>query len=221
MRNLRQSIRTIIREFSNENMTSDTDLILYHGSNNHKIYDKLFDNQFYTVNDYIASNYAYNFGGLVYEVKVSNLNPFELKGYHRFRESEKYDEMVENSKPKVEEVKQEVKPKEEEVKKEIKEEIKPKEEVKPIKKKKVIKKIVYHEASSSDSDDADEVEYVKVKKTNQKKKETIDKPTQPQQNTNNNSYSNLLYESSIDNLKNRMMNERAKMLVMSVLPNYG
>ena len=94
MRDLRQSIRTIIREFSNEKITSDTDLILYHGSNNHKIYDKLFDNQFYTVNDYIASNYAYNFGGLMYEVKVSNLNPFELKGYHRFRESEKYDEMV-------------------------------------------------------------------------------------------------------------------------------
>ena len=44
---------------------------------------------------------------------------------------------------------------------------------------------------------------------------------QPQQQNINNSYSNLLYESSIDNLKNRMMNERAKMLVMSVMPNYG
>ena len=35
---------------------------------------------------------------------------------------------------------------------------------KTIKKKKVIKKIVYQEASSSDSDEADEIEYVKVKK---------------------------------------------------------
>ena len=100
----------------------------------------------------------------------------------------------------------------------MKEEVKPKEEeIKPIKKKKIIKKIVYQEASSSDSDDADEVEVVKVKKNKNKK---VEEKPQPQQN-NNNSYSNLLYESSIDNLKNRMMNERAKMLVMSVMPNYG
>ena len=45
---------------------------------------------------------------------------------------------------------------------------------------------------------------------------------QPQpQNNNNNSYSNLLYEASVDKLKNRMMDERAKMLIMSVLPSYG
>ncbi len=43
---------------------------------------------------------------------------------------------------------------------------------------------------------------------------------QRQQNINN-SYSNLLYDASIDNLKNRMMNERAKSLIMSVMPNYG
>ena len=57
---------------------------------------------------------------------------------------------------------------------------------------------------------------VKVKKQS-KKKETIEH--KPQQNDNN-SYSNLLYESSIDNLKNRMMNERARNVVMSVMPNY-
>ena len=136
--------------------------------------------------------------------------------------------MIENSKPKVEEDK----PKEEIVKKEIKVEDKPKDqphsgdmpsgrEVKPIKKKKIIKKIVYQEASSSDSDDADEVEVVKVKKQSKNKIIHVDKPQPQSQNNNNNSYSNLLYESSIDNLKNRMMNERAKMLVMSVLPNYG
>ena len=37
----------------------------------------------------------------------------------------------------------------------------------------------------------------------------------------NNSYSNLLYESSVDKLKTRMMNERARNLIMSVMPNYG
>ena len=141
-------------------------------------------------------------------------------------EKQKVDEIKE-VKPKVEEVK----PKVEEVK-----EVKPKEEVKPIKKKKVIKKIVYQEASSSDSDDADEVvrydprsgsyhplrEVVKVKKQS-KKKETIEhkQPPPSQQQNINNSYSNLLYEASVDKLKNRMMDERAKHLIMSVMPNYG
>ena len=53
-----------------------------------------------------------------------------------------------------------------------------------------------------------------------KKKETIEHKTQPQQNINN-SYSNLLYEASVDKLKNRMMDERAKHLIMSVMPSYG
>ena len=103
-------------------------------------------------------------------------------------------------------------------------------------KKKVIKKIVYQEASSSDSDDADEDvrydpqsgsyhplrEVVKVKKQS-KKKETIEhkQPPPSQQQNINNSYSNLLYEASVDKLKNRMMDERAKHLIMSVMPNYG
>ncbi len=72
--------------------------------------------------------------------------------------------MIANSKPTEVEVKPkeiEVKPKEED---KLKEEIKPKEvEIKPIKKTKIIKKIVYQEASSSDSDDANEVEVAKVK----------------------------------------------------------
>jgi hypothetical protein len=94
MKDLKQFIKTTIREFLNETQNNDSNLILYHGSNNRKIYNKFFNEQFYTVNDYIASNYAYNFGGLMYEVKVSNLKPFELKGYHISRESEKYNEMV-------------------------------------------------------------------------------------------------------------------------------
>ena len=64
---------------------------------------------------------------------------------------------------------------------------------------------------------------IKVKKQSKHKNiENVNpqKQSQPQQNINN-SYSNLLYESSIDNLKNRMMNERARNLVMSVMPNYG
>jgi hypothetical protein len=159
----------------------------------------------------------------------------EAKKIQKEQLAKKYDEMIENSKPKEEEVK----PKEEEVKpKEEIKEVKPKEEikeVKPIKKKKIIKKIIYQEASSSDSDDADEVvrydpqsgsyhllrEVVKVKKPQAKNKNNeVEKP-QPQPQNINNSYSNLLYEASVDKLKNRMMDERAKHLIMSVMPNYG
>ena len=153
--------------------------------------------------------------------KANKLKEFEslkeAKKIQKEQLAKKYDEMIENSKPKIEEVK----PKVEEVKPKV-EEVKPKEEtkeIKPIKKKKIIKKIVYQEASSSDSDDADEVEVVKVKKQS-KKKETIEHKNQPQQNINN-SYSNLLYEASVDKSKNRMMDERAKHLIMSVMPSYG
>ena len=165
----------------------------------------------------------------------------EANKIQKEQQAKKYDEMIEKQKleekPKVEE-----KSKVEEKPKVVREDLcamthvvghptpcgkgpptlaeeKPKvEEVKPIKKKKVIKKIVYQEASSSDSDDADKVEVVKVKQQ-PKKKETIEhkQPTQ----TINNSYSNLLYEVSVDKLKNRMMDERAKHLIMSVMPSYG
>src|SRR5690606_42058994 len=83
-----------LKEFLNEGQNNDSNLTLYHGSNNRKPYNKFLNDQFYTVNDYIASTYAYNFGGLMYEVKVSKLKPFELKDYHINRESEKYNEMV-------------------------------------------------------------------------------------------------------------------------------
>ncbi len=143
----------------------------------------------------------------------------EAKKIQKEQLAKKYDEMIENAKPK-----EEVKPKVEEEKpkiEEVKQEVKPKvEEVKPIKKKKVIKKIVYQEASSSDSDDADEVEVVKVKKQSKNKIISVDKPPPPQQNVNH-SYSNLLYEASVDKLKNRFMEERARNLVMSVMPSYG
>ena len=132
----------------------------------------------------------------------------EAKKIQKEQLAKKYDEMIEKQKVEEDKPKVEEKPKVED---------KAKVEDKPIKKKKVIKKIVYHEASSSDSDDADEVEYVKVKKNKNKKVIQEDKI---QQNTNY-SYSNLLYESSVDKLKNRMNEERAKHLIMSVMPNYG
>ena len=169
--------------------------------------------------------------------KVNKLKQIEslkqVKQIQREQLAKQYDEMVANSKPKVEvEVEQKeievVKPKEAVV--QTKEEV-----VKPIKKKKIIKKVVYQEASSSDSDDADEVEVVKVKKQSKNKIIPVEKPTQPPQGWEappghrapppqqivNNSYSNLLYEASVDKLKSRMMDERAKMLIMGVMPSYN
>ena len=108
--------------------------------------------------------------------------------------------------------KEEIKPVEEKPKEKPKE----KEEIKP-KKKKIIKKVIYQEASSSDSDNADEVEIVKVKK----QPKQIKQPEPQQKPLINNSYSNLLYESSIDKLKSRMMEDRAKYLISSVMPSYG
>ena len=129
--------------------------------------------------------------------KVNKLKEIEslkqVKQIQKEQLAKQYDEMIANAKPK--EI--EVKPKEEDKPK--LEEVKPKDEAKPNKKKKIIKKIVYQEASSSDSDDADEVEVVKVKKQSKNKIIPVDKPPPPP--VANNSYSNLLYESSVDKLK--------------------
>jgi len=51
--------------------------ILYHGSDSMKPFIKFKDNQFFSENDYIATTYAFNHGGLLYKVSV-NLNPFEF-----------------------------------------------------------------------------------------------------------------------------------------------
>ena len=134
-----------------------------------------------------------------------------------------YDNMMKENEPKAIEPK--VEPKVEEPKPEPKVEEpkeKPKAEPKPQpqsgglsegRKKKVINKVIYQEASSSDSDGADEVEIVKVKKQSKKP------PPQPKPEPV--TYSNLIYESSIDKLKSRMMDERAKHLVSSLMPQYN
>lgn len=82
-----------IRKSLNES-TNATNLVLWHGSNSRKLIANFYDSQFYTVNDYIAANYAYNFGGLLYEVKVASLNSFELNDYDKDRHPEKYTEMM-------------------------------------------------------------------------------------------------------------------------------
>ena len=94
-----------------------------------------------------------------------------------------------------------------EVKQELKQEAKS-EETKP--KKKVIKQVIkYVEA---DEDDEDEEEEIIITKSKKKEKQNI-KPPEP-------SYNDLLYQSSLERLQTKMMSERAKNIVYSVMPNY-
>lgn len=85
------AIRNFIRKTLNETMS---ELTLLHGSGTRDIITKFNDNQFFTINDYIASNYAYNNGGYLYEVVISSLHPFELKSYHSVRQKEEHDKMI-------------------------------------------------------------------------------------------------------------------------------
>ena len=75
------------------------------------------------------------------------------------------------------------------------------------------------EIEEDDSDGADEVEVVKVKKANKqptgpKREEQEIKKPEP-------SYTNLIYESSLDKMREKLMNERCKYLVTSLMPQYN
>jgi len=98
------------------------------------------------------------------------------------------------------------KPKEEIIK--PKEEIIKPKEIKEPKKKRIIKKIIYEDGSE------DEVEDLRN--------------SQPKQNnkhmtmfSNEDSYSNLVYLSACDKLKEKIQDERTKYLISSLMPNYG
>ena len=81
------------------------------------------------------------------------------------------------------------------------------------KKKRIIKKIVYEDGSEDEIEDLRHVQ------------------PQPQQQPNNNiymkmfsnddSYSNLVYQSACDKLKEKVQDERTKYLIKSLMPNYG
>jgi hypothetical protein len=118
----------------------------------------------------------------------------------------KYDQLQkqkeELTKPK-EEI---IKPKEEIIK--PKEEvIKPK-EIKEPKKKRIIKKIIYEDGSE------DEVEDVRHSEPKQNNKYMT-------MFSNEDSYSNLVYQSACDKLKEKLQDERTKYLISSLMPNYG
>jgi hypothetical protein len=152
--------------------------------------------------------------------KANKIKEFETmkvaKQLQKQELAKQYDEMISNQ-AKPEPPKIEPKP---ETKEEVKTEIK-KEVVKPEKKKKVIKKVIYQEASSSDSDGADEVEIVKVKKSHKQPKQQKENVAPEAPPKKENSYTNLIYESSLDKMRTKMMDERAKYLVNSLMPQYN
>jgi len=94
---------------------------------------------------------------------------------------------------------------------EIKEEIViPKEEKPKIidKKKRVIKKIIYEDGSE---DEVEDLRHIQPKQNNK----------YMSMFENENSYSNLVYQSACDKLKEKLQDERTKYLISSLMPNYG
>ena len=140
-----------------------------------------------------------------------HLENIRVKALERKREiklmkNKQYEEKV--SKLKVEQIEIKEPPKQEEVKKEV--EIKKDEP----KKKKLIKKITRY-VEAADSNDEEEEEEIIVKP----KKKVIEPPLiQPVPKEL--SYNELLYQTSLEKMQNRIMNERAQQLIHNVIPNY-
>jgi hypothetical protein len=88
--------------------------------------------------------------------------------------------------------------------------IKPKEEKPKIieKKKKIIKKIIYEDGSE---DEVEDVRHIQPKQNNK----------YMSMFGNDDSYSNLVYQSACDKLKEKIQDERTKYLISSLMPNYG
>ena len=88
--------------------------------------------------------------------------------------------------------------------------IKPKEEKPKIieKKKRIIKKIIYEDGSE---DEVEDVRHIQPKQNNK----------YMSMFGNDDSYSNLVYQSACDKLKEKIQDERTKYLISSLMPNYG
>ena len=88
--------------------------------------------------------------------------------------------------------------------------IKPKEEKPKIieKKKRNTKKIIYEDGSE---DEVEDVRHIQPKQNNK----------YMSMFGNDDSYSNLVYQSACDKLKEKIQDERTKYLISSLMPNYG
>ena len=102
-----------------------------------------------------------------------------------------------------------IKPVEKEIK-HIEKEIKPieKEVITKDKKKRIIKKIIYEDGSE---DEIEDMRHMHQQQQNNKYMTMF----------NNDSYTNLVYQSACDKLKEKVQDERTKYLIKSLMPNYG
>jgi hypothetical protein len=117
--------------------------------------------------------------------------------------AKKYEETIEKAKVDKIEVNLEPKPQ-------------PKQEPKQEEKKKKVKKIVYKEVSESESSEEEVIIRRKAKSRPQSAPTTspvVASPPQP-------SFHELVYQSSLDRLKTRMVDERCKHILSSVMPSY-
>ena len=119
----------------------------------------------------------------------------------------KYDQLQKQKEEIIKPVEKEIiKPVEEEIIKPIEPEVKTNS-----KKKRIIKKIIYEDGSE---DEVEDLRYIQPQKP-------------PPQNkymtlfSNDDSYTNLVYQSACDRLKEKVQDERTKYLIKSLMPNYG
>ena len=109
-----------------------------------------------------------------------------------------------------------VKPVEKEITKPVEKEIIEKEITKPEKpkdkKKRIIKKIVYEDGSEDEIEDLRHVQQPAQYNNNNRYMKMF---------SNDDSYTNLVYQSACDRLKEKVQDERTKYLIKSLMPNYG
>ena len=109
----------------------------------------------------------------------------------------KYDQLQKQKEEIVKPVEKEI------IEKEITKPEKPKD-----KKKRIIKKIIYEDGSE---DEIEDMRHMHQKEQNNKYMTMF----------NNDSYTNLVYQSACDKLKEKVQDERTKYLIKSLMPNYG
>ena len=146
--------------------------------------------------------------------KLEQLKQARLKGAEKKREMKEFKNKAKQLP--IEEVKLSAM-KYDQLQKQKEELIKPKEEIvipkeeKPKtidKKKRIIKKKIYEDGSE---DEVEDVRYIQPKQKNK----------YMSMFENENSYSNLVYQSACDKLKEKIQDERTKYLISSLMPNYG
>ena len=140
--------------------------------------------------------------------QIDHLNAIRGKALERKREI-KLQKHEEYKKQAMEKKVQQIELKQEPIKQEPKQE----EPIKQEPKKKVLKKVIKYVEADEDYDDDDEVIITKPKK--KEKQIEAQNIKQPEL-----SYSDLLYQTSLERMQTKMMNERAKNIIYSVIPNY-